>query len=261
MGETTATKFVGVTVAVGSPYTAIAPLAAACFTKHTGIPAVVLGEKEFASSGLPHAAALRLLAFNHVPADQIVYFDADWLCLRPWFPFNGEACDIRACRDFILKDESPRQHYEFDSPEFLEEPKENLCNVGDNLRHEYLREIANFASIRLPYSQWINSGLLVLHRQHHEVWFKKALDLYMGEVGHHHKYFEQPALVKALECLNLRVRLLPRCFNVLARFETKWPSSVVGLHVKIKEQASFLTELQAGTIRTPEDVTAYFCAD
>lgn len=254
------TKCLGVTVAVGAPYDDIAPLAASCFTKHTGIPTVVLGEQELASSELPHAAALRLLAFDYVAADKIVYFDADWFCLRPWCPFSGKDTDIRACRDFVLQNESPLQRYNFDSPDFLLEPKREICDGHDNLRHDYIREIENFASLGLPVSQWINSGLLVLDRQHHSIWLEKALELYLGDVGHHPRYFEQPALVKALECLNLRVQLLPRCFNVLARMETKWPSSVIGLHVKIKEQPTFLSQLQAGTIRTPEDVSHYFCA-
>lgn len=257
MGNSTAQGCVGVTVGVGSPYAEIAQLAAACFSHHTGIQSVVLGDKEFAFSGLPHPAALRLLAFEHVFADRIVYFDADWLCLSPWSPFAGEDCDIRACRDFILEDEFPRQHYEFNSPEFLNEPQEFLASDAA-LRFELLREVEQFASIRLPYSYWINSGLLVLHREHHTIWFKKALDLYLGVVGHHDTYFEQPALVKALECLNLRVRLLPRRFNILAAYEAKWPSSVVGLHVKLKRHTAFLARVQAGTIRTPEDVRSYF---
>ena len=260
MQKTTAPRCVGITVAVGSPYIEIASLAAACFSQHTGMPALVLGDKEFAASGLPHPAALRLLAFDHVSVDRLVYFDADWLCLQPWSPFDGIASDIRACRDFILQDEFPRQHYEFDSPDFLDEPRDLCHTPGATLRYDYLGEVERFASIRLPYSAWINSGLLVLSRNHHAIWFKTALDLYLGAVGHHDTYFEQPALVKALEQLDLRVNLLPRRFNVLSAFETRWPASVIGLHIKLKRHRAFLESVQAGTICTPEDVRSYFAA-
>jgi hypothetical protein len=248
---------VGVTVAVGSPYTDIAHLAAACFTARTGLPAIVLGDVEFAQSGLPHPAALRLLAFQYVNADRLVYFDADWFCLRPWSPSMRNDDDLQACRDFILMDEFPNQHYEFDSPIFREEPPESFP-PGTELRLELLRSVAEFAALGLPYSQWINTGLMILSRRCHELWFKEALDLYLGRVGHHPELFEQPALNAAMESLGLRARLMPRCLNVLAAFEATWPNSVVGLHVKMKRHGEFVARVRDGNICTPDELTDYF---
>ena len=38
---------IGVTVGINEPYATVARLSAICFTAHTGLPAIVLGEREF----------------------------------------------------------------------------------------------------------------------------------------------------------------------------------------------------------------------
>jgi hypothetical protein len=256
------TSIVGVTVGVGAPYDQLASMAALCFTKHTGLPAVVLGAEEFTGSQIAHPAALRLRLFDYVDADRVVYFDADWLCLRDWAPTAiAELSEVVACRDFILADEWPRQHYQFDSKGFLEEPDDvPLEDTCDIVRHDYINEVRQFGAISLPISKWINTGMLILTREHHSTWLRTALELYLGPVGHHTVYYEQPALVKAIELLDLPIRLLPRRFNVLAAYETKWPGSVVGLHIKVKRHHEFIANLAAGLVSRPDHVQAYFQA-
>src|SRR5471030_116123 len=253
-------NIIGVTVGVGFPYDQLAPIAASCFTKHTGLPAVVLGAKEFVKSRMAHPAALRLRLFDYIDADLVVYFDADWLCLNDWLPLAwGDASQVIACRDFVLTDEWPCQHYVFDSRDFLEEPEE--VSVGDarhSVRHDYIHEIEQFGNISLPLNRWINTGLLILSREYHSVWLWTALDLYLGAVGHHSVYFEQPALVRGIELLELPIRLLPRKFNVLAAYEREWPRSVVGLHIKAKRHINFIAQLASGMVSQPEHVEAYF---
>ena len=251
---------IGVTIGVGFPYEQLAPLAAACFTKHTGLPARILGPKEFISSQMSHPAALRLKLFDYVKSNRVVYFDADWFCLTDWGPNTlGDPSEAIACRDFILRDEWPRQHYDFESRGFLEEPDEVLAEHSwDMLRHDYIHEVQQFGAISLPCARWINSGFLIINRESHSIWLKHALDLYLGVVGHHDIYYEQPALVKAIECLDLPIRLLPRKFNVLAAYEAKWPSSAVGLHIKVKRHCQFITRVSSGLVTTPEQVEAYF---
>jgi hypothetical protein len=166
---------------------------------------------------------------------------------------------VISCRDFILTDEWPRQHYNFESKTFLEEPGElPVEDTRGSVRYDYIHEVQQFSGISLPFSMWINSGFFIIDRQHHSIWLRSALDLYLGSVGHHNVYYEQPALVKAIEFLELPIRLLPRKFNVLAAYETKWPKSVVGLHIKVKRHCAFIRRLASGLVSTPEQVEAYF---
>ncbi len=253
---------VGVTVGVNTPYAPLASIAAQCFTKHTGVSTVVLGEKELIASGLGHPAALRLKAFEYVDAEQIVYFDSDWLCINDWSSaaFSG-ACELLACRDFILTDEWPQQRYRFESDDFLKAPTSFSTDASSaSLRHDYIHEVRHFAGLHLPCAEWINTGLLVMNRRNHKAWLGTALKLYQGEIGHHAVYYEQPAIVKAIESLQLPVRLLPRKCNVLAAYPGQWPDSVIGLHIKVKRHSAFVDDVVNGVITTAEDVSRYFMA-
>jgi len=251
---------VGVTIGIGYPHEHLAPLAASCFARYTGIPTVILGETELADSQMPHPAALKFRLFDCVNADRLVYFDADWLCLGKWDPkAMCHTTEVAACRDFILAEEWPGQRYEFDSKSFLDEPEDLPFEDTDNaVRTDYICEIRDFADILLPCSRWINTGLMILNRQSHAKWLDSSLELYLGAVGHHAFYYEQPALVKALEVLDIPIRLLPRRFNVLAAFDTQWHRAVIGLHIKAKRHHRFITGVTAGIISTPEQVAAYF---
>lgn len=251
---------VGVTVGIGSPYEELAALASSCFRAHTGIPSITLGPEMLRASGLSHAAALRLKLFDFVDAEIVVYFDADWFCLRPWNPLSlAESSHLLACRDFVLTQDWPRQDYDFRSTEFGETPALLPRDVpSDALRLDYIREIAEFADIQLPWHRWINSGLLIMRKKEHKPWLELALKLYTGEVGHHSKYYEQPALVKAIELMNLPVRPLARCYNVLAASERRWPKQVVGLHVKISRNPTFVSRVVDGSISSPSHVLETF---
>jgi hypothetical protein len=248
---------VGVTVGVGDPYDVIAPLAAACFSAHTGLPSIVLGSTEFEASGLPHPAALRLLAFDYVTADRIVYFDADWLCLQPWKLDEHTGDELLACRDFVLLDEWPRQDYVFDSTAFLREPTGTPIDP-EQRRDDYIEDVGVFAGLSLPPHRWVNTGLMVLHRDRHRDMIRNAVRLYLGQVGHHPLYFEQPALLRAIQDGAVRVRLLPRRFNVLAAYDRRWPAAVTGLHIKLKRHQHFIASVRAGHLRGASDVAAYF---
>ncbi len=251
---------VGVTVGVGDVHERLARLSSACFTRHTGVPTVILGPQEMQESGETHPAALRLWLFKYVRATRVVYFDADWFCLQKWdLPNCSDAHELMACRDFILKDEWPKQRYDFNSREFTVAPS-GCSPIGDELiRADYVREVSVFANLRRPCWGWINTGLMVMDRTHHEPLLQRARTLYHGVVGHHDTYYEQPAIAKALEELGTPVRLLARCFNVLAASEAVWPAAVVGLHVKVKRHDDFIAAVRDGTIDTPEAVRKYFC--
>jgi lipopolysaccharide biosynthesis glycosyltransferase len=219
---------------------------------------VILGEKEFLDSRVGHPAALRLRLFDYVAADRVIYFDADWLCVSDWVPPSPEnGSEIVGCRDFILQSEWPHQRYMFDSDEFLACPPELGLDAAA-LRHDYIETIRNFARLTIPCSRWLNTGFLILNRFEHEALFDKALSLYQGSVGHHPEYFEQPALMKAIDEMSVPIHLLPRRFNVLAAYERKWPASVVGLHIKPKRHPKFLAEISSSSVLSTFDIQRYF---
>ncbi len=254
-------QILGVTTGIGPLYSRVAPLAAKCFERHTGISAVVLGPKHFASSRVFHPAALRLQLFEYFDAQVIVYFDADWFCLRDWSPPElSSNRAIVACRDFVLTDEWPRQCYDFTSEAFLDAPTDDTSAEPseETLRNDYIEEIRRFAGLSAPWTHWINSGLLILNRDHHRPLLNLALDLYLGTVGHHAEYYEQPALNKAIEMLGVPPTLIARKYNVLAAYESKWPSSVVGLHIKLKRHFEFVAAINSGALMTPDDVQLFF---
>lgn len=248
----------GVTIGVGEPYTKLAHLAAACFEANTGLPVKILDEKDFKLSRFVHPAALKMSLFNHVDAETVIYFDADWLCLDAWDirPLLSDT-RIYACRDFILRDEWPDQTYCFQSRAFLDAPKANDVDLN-RLRDDYIRDVANFATITLSPCLWINTGLLVIKKKEHSSWLSVAQELYNNRVGHHEQYFEQPAMIKALELEKPSITLLARNLNVLAAFEGIWPSSVKGLHIKLKRHKRFLGKVIDGDIATPDATKQYF---
>lgn len=250
---------IGVTVGVGAPYAELAALAADCFSACTGLPVRVLGAREFAKSGLPHPAALRLDCFEFTNVDSVVYFDADWLNLKPWNPRNFSDGRLYAARDFTNLNEWPRQQYEFDSPRFNEiiEVAASAC-CDEELRTDYIRDVGAFMKCPTLPSYWINTGLLVLNRDMHSNVLMRARSLYLGEVGHHPKYFEQPAFNAALHPELHLLSLLPRSFNVLAGRPTRWPKQVIGLHVKVKNHEEFVRQVISGDIRSVNHVRDYF---
>lgn len=257
----TARRVLGVTTGIGHLYSRVAPLAAKCFEHHTGISTVVLGDKHLASSRVLHPAALRLQLFEYFDAQVIVYFDADWFCLRDWSPLElSSNRAIIACRDFVLTDEWPRQHYDFSSAAFLDAPAPYTPAEPseETLRKDYIEEVRSFAGISAPWANWVNSGLIIFNRDHHRPLLDLALDLYLGAVGHHPEYYEQPALNKAIEMLGIPPMLIARKYNVLAAYESKWPSSVVGLHVKLKRHFAFVAAINAGSLNTPDEVHRFF---
>jgi hypothetical protein len=125
-------------------------------------------------------------------------------------------------------------------------------------RAEYCQHILAFTHTDLPYSAWPNTGLFIVNQKRHRQWLERALVLYSSVVGHHNEYFEQPALLKALDDSEVTIDYLPRKFNVLATKRRQWPASVIGLHVKIKHHPEFIAAVEEGLISTPDQAREYF---
>ncbi len=251
---------IGVTIGVGYPYAKLATLAATCVEEHTGLKCHVLDHTHFSRSGLRHPAALRLALFDYFDHSDVLYFDADWICLNSWRPsvFAGRS-NLVACRDFTLDIHYPKQDYDFSSPEFIGRPGSAFsCQEQGVQRADYCAKIIAFTNVTRSCSNWLNSGLLILNRQSHRRWLDRALALYCSTIGHHEEYFEQPALLAALDDCGVQIDFLPRKFNVLATRIRKWPSIVTGLHVKLKHHLEFAMAVNGDTISTPDQAKDYF---
>ena len=203
-----------------------------------------------------HPAEVRLHLFDIIDEEEVVYFDADWFCLNPWIPGSLDPNFLWACRDFVHQNEFPGQAYDFESRQFLEEAGEPVTTA--TVRQDYVDDVLEFVKLGIPPFNWINTGLLVLRRKAHRQWLEFARELYLGPVGHHKHYFEQPSLMRALEELRLPYKLLPRRLNVLAAFPAMWPPQVIGLHVKTKRHSEFVSAATNRSVKNAADVAQYF---
>ena len=80
------TEMVAVTIAIGSEHEALAELAAERMRCHTGLPVQILTAADLATTGWSHPTQLKFRLFDLVAAENILFFDADVFCLRPWNP-------------------------------------------------------------------------------------------------------------------------------------------------------------------------------
>jgi hypothetical protein len=249
---------IGVTIGVGRRYHAAARVAAECFYLHTKLPTRILTDHHFLASGLQHPAALKLRVFDAVPDDAVIYFDADWFCLNAWSPQDLLSDEkLVACHDFVLNADWPAQDHVFPAePSKADISDDFPADFADHLRQQYLDEVLSSVSLSAGPERWINSGLMLLTRAAHAPMLALAETLYRAPGGHHPKYFEQPVIMQAIERLNVGISYLPRRFNVLTTKPTKWPSSVVGVHVKLSDAEQFpqfVRELDRGRV-TPDAV-------
>ncbi|MEY2564924.1 MAG: hypothetical protein QOH88_3117 [Verrucomicrobiota bacterium] len=228
----------GVTIGVGPLYIKAARVAAACLQRHTGIKTQILTEEHLTAASLRHPAALKLKIFDYVSANTILYFDADWFCIREWTPqvLAGDRRVI-ACHDFVTKADWPDQSYSASSEWFRGRAGHRFLNAIEGaVRGDYVDGIRAFAGVTLPHSTWFNSGMFIVNREWHAAWLQEAERIYREPHGHHDKYFEQPALLIATERLKMRVAHLPRKYNVLVASEQDWPVNMVGAHIKCSKQ-------------------------
>ena len=254
-------EMVGVTIGVFPEYEALAKFSANCFQQMTGLRTVVLDTKLYQSSELPHPAALKMKVFDFVSDDQIVYFDADWICINRWNPIKlAEESRLACCSDFFSRVDFPRQYLQKGAAQFESCPTAADWPYADlDVRTEYEKEIRQFSGLTLPCEQWINTGFWIASREAHEPWLQLSLGYYRSEVGHHPEYFEQPAMNKALEALHLDVHYMKRKYNTLVSTRSKWPDSLIGLHVKLRRNREFLRKLANGEVQTPDEVRSHFC--
>lgn len=252
-----------ITIGIGPIHESLARISARCLQEMTGLDVLILGERELKQSGLTNAAALKLKAFDFVNYDNILYFDADWFCIRNWNPtVLSNNSLISACNDFVLTIDFPKQYQGYDYHKFECYHLNNLAfHPISEIRDDYINEIKDFSKINLEFGKWINTGFWIANKKYHQQWLNKSLDYYNGSVGHHPEYYEQPAMNKAIEELEIGINYLSRKYNVLVTSRKDWPDKLVGLHIKIKHHQDFVDRIIRGLIKTPEQVKEYFAND
>lgn len=247
---------IGVTIGINPIYEALAILSARCLKETTGLETLVLKEKDLLKSGFAHPAALKLILFDLVKDDDVLYFDADWFSIQNWNPLKFQNTGLlTACNDFILETDWPNQ-YSNNNLEFCNESFDNYSM--QNIRKEYVDEIHKFSGVRTHCLNWINTGLWIANRNSHRKWLMKSLDYYKKGIGHHSDYYEQPAMNKAIEDCNIKVHYLKRKYNTLVATRCEWPSSIIGLHVKIKHHDIFIEKVLNEKINSLQQVRQHF---
>ena len=173
----TPARNIAVTIGVGS-YAKLAKLAAREVEHRTGLPTVVLGDAEFKASGLEHPAFLKFRLFDVVDADNILFFDADMVALDDWNP-----------------------------SEFFGRPE--IACVRERMIPIIRQESQTW---NIPPEEHINTGLLVLNREHHAKWLREAESL---RFSHPTVLNDQLPLNAARFKRNIPLRRLDRRFNWL----------------------------------------------
>jgi len=254
---------VGVTIGINPLFKKLAETAASCFGEMTGLDVVILGEAELKDSGLKHPASLKLKAFDYVSDNNIVYFDADWFCTTKWNPLNFEDNQsITACNDFVLKTDWPDQYTKYDLRDILMYPKSSDAIYSqDDIRTDLVSEIRDFTGLTTNCLDWINTGFWIANRPFHKEWLDKSLQLYLGEIGHHEEYYEQPAMNLAVELLGLKINYLQRSYNTLVAKRKTWPFPIIGMHVKIKHHEDFVKKINDNEILFTKDIREHFKYD
>ncbi len=232
---------IGVTIGIGRLYEKSARLAADCLKAQTGLDSVILDAGHWERSGLAHPAALKLRVLDLTAHDEVLYFDADWFCVGAWSPtqFVGHR-NIVACHDFVMETDWPRQEHDLMSEAFAGDPRRRfVVGYPGEPRRDYIDEVKSFTGMSMHYSLWPNTGFFMVSRRYHRRWLEHAERIYSADGGHHPDYYEQPAMVRALEQLDLAVDFLPRRFNVLVCRPGRWPRCSIGLHLKLGLQEQF----------------------
>jgi hypothetical protein len=130
---------IAITVGVGR-FAEMAQHAAAALTRMTGLSVRILDDAEYVRSGLAHPVYLRFRAFDACADEDVLYFDADLVCLRSWDP--------SAMRD-----------------------PEAIVAVRDRMMPPVFQDAAAGG---VPADGYFNAGLFIANRRRHRAWLEAA---------------------------------------------------------------------------------------
>lgn len=170
-------RSVAVTIGVGR-FAQLANLAAREVRELTGLETVILGDRHFHDSELEHPCFLKFRIADLVDAENVLYFDADIVCLEKWCPseFFGGA-GIVAVRDRMM-------------PPILEEA----------------------GAWGVPPDQYFNAGMMMFSPRRHRQWLRHAEQI---RFAHDTAFQDQSPLNASRMQLEIPLRLLDRRFNFL----------------------------------------------
>ena len=171
---------IGVTVGTGA-WSAAAHVAATRMQIMTGLTCYVMGDDEWTASR-QHPSWAKTGAFRYAGENEdVMIFDADLYCMKPWSPVDTLGHKDVAC---------------------VAEQTNNLNAIECQL-------------YGIPRERYGNGGLVIL--SHRAKGVLATIDTYHPLYG---KYWEQNPLNVALRDLGTRVRWLPRAYNDLIRTDT-----------------------------------------
>lgn len=168
---------IAVTIGVGE-YKAMAEHAAMAVKKMTGLNTVVLCQDQFRTSGLPYPHFLKLRLFDLLDEEDLLFFDADIVCLNKWDP-----------RAFT--------------------PNKNIVAVADRQDHPLIKKAC--MTWRIPRGQYFNTGMLIVNRTFHDEWLK-ATELFIQSHPLMPLYDQTPLNI-VQQNMGLSVTLLDRRYN------------------------------------------------
>jgi hypothetical protein len=167
---------VAVTIGIAR-YAKMAVYAAKAVRQNTGLETFVVGDKHFRRSGLAKPHHLKFRLFDLVGADQLMYFDADLVCLNAWDPASvADPEAIVAVRD------------------------------RDSSR---VRRDAELAKVRRE--EYFNSGMFIISRHRHLPWLRAA-ERHTKTIARS-SFFDQTALNSTRGQMGLPIKLLNRRYN------------------------------------------------
>jgi hypothetical protein len=208
---------IGVTIGLGEKWKEVAEISAREMARHTGISCHVISEAPDDFSF--HPSWLKLRVFDLFPGeDEILFFDADILCIRDWEP-------------------KPKI-YNLRGHEIHHDAGINICNDEHSI--SVGQECRQFGID----GQWkyFNAGLWIAHRKHDPI-LKRAL----ARGPKFGTWLEQTALTVELQSENVSV--LPRQFNRLL-----WP----GFHDYLNLHWMPDTNLHLASIGDPEIILSIY---
>jgi len=171
---------IGVTIGTGEYYTKLAQHAAQAIEKMTGVKTIILGDEHLASSGLPYSHHLKLRIFDLVDHDQVMFFDSDMVCLKPWNP-----------------------------PRFAK--TDAVVAVAERLHPMVIRACKDWD---IPIQEYFNAGLMIFNRKSHQEWLRETERFVTANPGvPSYDPYDQTPLNITRHRMGLKLELLDRRYN------------------------------------------------
>jgi len=171
---------IAVTIGTGEYYTKLAHHAAHAIEKMTGLKTVILGDEHYANSGLPYSHHLKLRIFDLVDHDEVMFFDSDMVCLKPWNPPRFAKADA-------------------------------VVAVAERLHPMVVRACKEWD---IPIQEYFNAGVMIFNRKAHYEWLRETERFVTANPGvPSYDPYDQTPLNITRHRMGLKLELLDRRYN------------------------------------------------